>query len=98
AVSVVRHVGGRKELPWYAATFPGQEITSMAKLAAAYDELWQYQFLYDAFSALVHSRGLNHDVTIAGNILSVHHPHDPTWFETIAFFVLSWHSTLLITA
>lgn len=96
--SVAQHVGGRSEPAWYAAEFPGKKVSSIAKLAGEYAEAWQYEFLYDAFSALVHSRGLAHDVTIEGTTLGVHHPHDPEWFQMIAYFVFGWHAMLLMTA
>ena len=54
--------------------------------------------LYDVFSALVHSRGTGHDVTLEGSTMSVHHPHDPTWFEMIAYFATNWHLMFLMTA
>lgn len=95
---VVQHVGGRKELPWYSADFPGRDVTTLAALATAFAERWQYEFLYDAFSALVHSRGIGQDLTIEGNVVSVHHPHDPIWFQIIAYFMMGWHGMLLMTA
>ena len=96
--TVARHVRGRDEPPWYEADFPSKSVATMAKLAAAFAERWQYEFLYDAFSALVHSRGIAQDITIEGNVLSVHHPHDSTWFQMIAYFVVGWHAMLLMTA
>lgn len=95
---VIRHVGGRQEPAWFAGEFLDGTVKTVRGLADAFGHSWEYDMLYDAFSALVHSRGTGQDITIEDNSLSVHHPHDPTWFEMITWFVVSWHLTLLMTA
>ena len=95
---VLRYVGGRDEPAWFGAEFAGRNVNTVARLADAYGRKWEYDVLYDAFSALVHSRGTAHDVTIAGHTVEVHHPHDPTWFELISYFSLTWHMIFLLTA
>ena len=96
--SVRAHVGGRQERPWFEAEFPDGKVKSVAALANAFDYGWEYDVLYDAFSALVHSRGIGHDVTLGTDEMTVHLPHDPAWFELIAFVVTGWHLMLLMTA
>lgn len=96
--TVIRHVGGRAEPTWFAAEFPGRVVNSVASLAAAFGNVWEYDVLYDAFSALVHSRGARQDISVAESTLAVHHPHDPIWFEMITWFVVNWHLLFLMTA
>ena len=95
---MIRHVGGRGEPAWFAGEFSNGTVTTVRALADAFGHSWEYDVLYDAFSALVHSRGTGQDITIEDNSVSVHHPHDPTWFEMITWFVVNWHLTLLMTA
>lgn len=73
-------------------------MITVAGLAVAFGFKWEYDFLYDVFSALVHSRGIKQDITIEGNTVSVHHPHDPEWFQMLTYFVLAWHLPVLMTA
>ena len=96
--SILKHVGSRKEPQWFKAEWPGGSVTTVAGLAAAFGYKWEYDFLYDIFSALVHSRGIKQDITIEGNTLSVHHPHDPEWFQMLAYFISGWHMMFLMTA
>jgi hypothetical protein len=96
--SVIKHVGGRDELPWYAAEFLPDRVGSIGRLAEAFGYEWEYEFLYDAFSAMTHTRGVASDVTAVDGHLEVHHPHSPDWFETIAWLVMGWHGMLLMTA
>lgn len=96
--SVRAYVGGRNERQWFEAEFANGDVKSVAKLADAFDYGWEYDVLYDAFSALVHSRGIGHDITLGQDEMSVHLPHDPAWFELIAFVVTGWHLMLLMTA
>jgi hypothetical protein len=67
-------------------------------LAGALGQRWEYDFLYEAWSAFAHGRGISKDVSIEGSSVEVHHPHRPTWFALIAFFALGWHGMLLMTA
>lgn len=78
----------RKEPEWFAAEFTTSKVSSMRQLATASGHGREYDMLYDAFSALMHSRGTGHDVTIENKTVTVHHPHDPEWFQTIAW--LPW--------
>jgi hypothetical protein len=96
--TLIRRVGGRDEPPWFAPTFLPKPVRTTAKLASALGYSWEYSFLYNAWSAQMHGRGIRQDVTIDGDTLAVHHPHDPTWFCTLATFVLGWHLFLLMTA
>lgn len=97
-VTVLKHVGSRKEPPWFKAEWPDGSVTTVAGLAAAFGYKWEYDFLYDIFSALVHSRGIKQDITIEGDTVSVHHPHDPEWFQMLSYFISGWHLPLLMTA
>lgn len=81
-----------------STSFPGQHVNSIGKLASVNGYSWEYEHLYHAFPALVHSRGIGHDVTIKGTELSLHHPHDPIWFEMIAYFMLGWQLMFVMTA
>lgn len=96
--TVLKHVGGRNEPQWYKAEWPDGSVNSVARLAAAFGYKWDYDFLYDVFSALVHSRGIKQDITIEGNTVSIHHPHDPEWFHMLAYFTTAWHTMFLMTA
>jgi hypothetical protein len=70
--TVLKHVGSRKEPPWFKAEWPDGSVATVAGLAAAFGYKWEYDFLYDVFSALVHSRGIKQDITIEGNTVSAH--------------------------
>jgi len=96
--TVLKHVGGRKEPQWFKAEWPDGSVTTVAGLATAFGHKWEYDFLYDVFSALVHSRGIKQDLTIEDNTVSVHHPHTDEWFQMLAYFTLSWHVLVLLTA
>lgn len=98
AATVVKRVGGRDEPPWFAREFSTRRVRSIQALAEAYDYGWEYEFLYDAWSALVHARGIRQDVTVGDGEMLVHHPQDPRWFQLLAYDSLSWHGMLLITA
>ena len=96
--TVLKHVGGRKEPQWFKAEWPDGSVTTVAGLATKFGYKWEYDFLYDVFSALVHSRGIKQDLTIENNTVSVHHPHTDEWFQMLAYFTLSWHVLVLLTA
>lgn len=96
--TVVKRISGRDEPPWYSAEFAGSKVNSIGRLAEAFGYGWEYDFIYDAFSALVHSRGVLQDLTVEGNRFHVNHPSDTRWFELVAYWVVHWHATVLITA
>ena len=83
--TVVRRVGGRDEKPWYAAEFLPSKVASLSALARAFGQSFEYEILYDIWSALAHSRGVHQDVTVENGGMAVHHPHDPTWFDALAY-------------
>lgn len=94
--TIVKHVSGRDEPQWYAAEF-SPPVRTVGQLAKAYADEWEYDFLYDVWSAMVHPRGINQDVTVEGTTASVHHPHDPTWFQLLATFSQPWQMITLMT-
>lgn len=96
--TILKRVGSRDEPSWFARVFLPAKVNSIRALADAFGYGWDYEFLYDSWSAVVHGRGIRQDVTIEGDQLAVHHPHDPSWFQLLAFFVVGWHSMLLMTA
>ena len=96
--TVLRHVGSRAEPQWFAADFRPAAVNSIRGLAAAYHQEHEYEILYDAMSALVHPRGIRQDVTPDGGVLEVHHPHDPTWFQYLAWLAVHWQAMILMTA
>lgn len=98
AAGLVKRVGGREEPPWFAKEFEPRRVWSIRALAESYDYGWEYEFLYDAWSALVHARGIRQDVTVGDGEVLVHHPHDPQWFQSLAYWSLGWHGMLLMTA
>lgn len=93
-----QHVGGRNEAPWYSQEFLPATVQSISALSRAFGLTWEYEFLYDSWSALVHARGIRQDTTLAGTQLQVHHPHSPDWFQALAYWCTGWHGMLLITA
>ena len=98
ASSIIKHVGSRAERAWFAKEFEPLKVNSIQALASAYDYAWEYEFLYDTWSALVHARGVRQDLTIEDGAAQVHHPHDPRWFQALAYWSLGWHGMLLMTA
>lgn len=96
--TLLKHVGSRAEPQWFKGEWQHKRVNSVATLAAAFGYKWEYDFLYDIFSALVHSRGIKQDITIQGNTVEVHHPHDPEWFPLLAYFTTTWHMMFLMTA
>jgi hypothetical protein len=96
--SIIKQVGGRGEPTWFARLFSSQSVNSIRALASAFGYGWDYEFLYDSWSAVVHGRGIRQDVTLETDKVGVHHPHDPRWFQVLAYFVSGWHSMLLMTA
>ena len=75
--------------------------STLDRSSAASDVYKRQEILYDAMSALVHPRGIRQDVTPDGGVLEVHHPHDPTWFQYLAWLAavsythLRAHETVL---
>ena len=97
-VTDARFLLTERDPQWFSPEFPQGTVSTVQQLAAAYGYGREYDLLYDAFSALMHSRGMSHDLTIDAGVAAVHLPHDPAWFQTIAWFVLRWHQMLLFTA
>ena len=83
---------------WFSKEWHDGSVSNVAQLARAYDYDWEYDYIYDAFSALVHARGIRHDVSFDDRQMTVRHPNDDAWFTTIAYYVLGWHLLLLMTA
>ena len=96
--ALVRRIVGREEPAWFADLIEPRPSSSIAALAGALGATWEYDFLYEAWSAFAHGRGISKDLSREGEKMGVHHPHRPTWFELVAFLTLSWHGLLLITA
>lgn len=96
--TVLRRVGGRDEPQWFSVDFAPKKVKSIGQLAAAFAQEHEYEILYDAMSALVHPRGIRQDVSPEGSVLEVHHPHDPTWFQYLAWLSVHWQLLLLMTA
>lgn len=83
---------------WFAAEWPANQVTTIGQMAHAYGYAWEYDYIYDAFSALVHARGVRHDVEFSDSQMHVRHPNDDAWFCIVAFCTVSWYAMLLITA
>jgi hypothetical protein len=96
--TVLRRVGSRDEPQWFSDEFAPRKVNSIGQLAAAFAQEHEYDILYDAMSALVHPRGIRQDVTPGGSVLEVHHPHDPSWFQYLAWMSVHWQLLLLMTA
>lgn len=96
--ALVRRLAGRQEPAWFASLIEPKPASSIEALAAALGSRWEYDFLYDAWSAFAHGRGISKDLTPDDGGMGVHHPHRPTWFTMVAFLALSWHGLLLMTA
>jgi hypothetical protein len=95
---LVRRIAGREEPAWFADLIKPRPSNSIHALATALGCRWEYDFLYDAWSAFAHGRGISKDLSPENGSMAVHHPHRPTWFAMVAFLALSWHGFLLITA
>jgi hypothetical protein len=96
--ALVRRIAGRQEPAWFADLIQPNPSNSIEALAAVLGSRWEYDFLYDAWSAFAHGRGISKDLTPGNGSMEVHHPHRPTWFTMVAFLALSWHGLLLMTA
>lgn len=83
---------------WFAGEWPDNSVSNIAQLARAYDYHWEYDYIYDAFSALVHARGIRHDVSFDERQMGVRHPNDDSWFTTVAYYSVTWQLMLLMTA
>jgi hypothetical protein len=83
---------------WFAAEWVDGSVTSIGQLAHAFGYEWEYDFIYDAFSALVHARGVRHDVEIEGRQAGIRHPNDDAWFCIVAYYAVHWQQSLLTTA
>ena len=70
----------RDEPSWFSATFAPQRVRSIKDLDFAFGDEWEYDVLYDALSSQIHPRGWSSDLTIDGEGVGVHHPHNPEWF------------------
>jgi hypothetical protein len=96
--SIVGRIVGRDEPAWFGDLIAPKPSNSIASLAAALGAGWEYDFLYEAWSAFAHGRGISKDISLQGSSAEIHHPHRPTWFSSVAFFSLFWQGLLLLTA
>jgi hypothetical protein len=96
--NLVRRIVGREEPAWFADLIEPNPSSSIAALAKALGATWEYDFLYEAWSAFAHGRGISKDLSTRGKSADVHHPYRPTWFPLLAFLALSWHALFLMTA
>ena len=83
---------------WYSFGFRRGRVNTIRALARRMGWLWEYEVLYDAFSALSHPRGISHDVEITGSQLSVYHPYMSDAFELIVNWACQWQFYVLIWA
>ncbi|MEX2531422.1 MAG: DUF5677 domain-containing protein [Gemmatimonadota bacterium] len=98
ADELVRRIVRRDEPAWFADLIQPKPSSSIAALARALGCAWEYDYLYEAWSAFAHGRGISKDLSRDGESMAVHHPHRPTWFQMVAFLTLSWQALLLLTA
>lgn len=83
---------------WFAHMWPDRSVQSIRALAHAFGYEWEYDFTYDAFSALVHARGVRYDVEFDGAYCNIRHPHDDSWLRTVAHKATFWQLLILMTA
>lgn len=83
---------------WFEHLWPDGSVKSIRSLASAFEYDWEYDFTYDSFSALVHARGIRHDVEFDHAYCNVRHPYDDSWFQVVAYRALLWHGMVLMTA
>jgi hypothetical protein len=98
ATELVRRIVGREEPAWFADLIRPKPSSTIAALAKSLGCGWEYDFLYEAWSAFAHGRGISKDLSSEGQSMAVHHPHRTTWFQMVAFLALSWQGFLLMTA
>ena len=83
---------------WYEHIWPDGSVKSIRSLAQTFGYEWEYDFTYDAFSALVHARGVRHDVEFDNEFCNIRHPHDDSWFRTVAHCSTGWQLMIVMTA
>jgi hypothetical protein len=88
ATSVIQAV--TRDPYWFSAEWPNRSVGSIAQLSYAFGYRWEYDYLYDAYSALVHARGIRHDVAFDEGQMNVRHPNDDAWFLTIGSDPIRW--------
>ena len=88
----------RRAPEWFSHVWPDGSVKTIRALAHAFGYEWEYDFTYDAFSALVHARGVRHDVEFDDAVCSVRHPHDDAWLRTVAHSATFWQLLILMTA
>ena len=96
------HIPGKKpqyfdQAEWYSFGFRGaRKVNSVRALAGRFGWLRDYEFLYDAFSGLMHPRGVTHDGAIANGRLEIFTPYLAEAFPILSTFGCRWQ--LLIFA
>jgi hypothetical protein len=83
---------------WFSFGFRRHRVNSVRQLATRLGQLWEYEVLYDAFSGLIHPRGISHDVMIADNQLQIFSPYMADAFQLLCKWSCSWQGFILAWA
>ena len=83
---------------WFSFGFRRQRVNSVRQLAARLGQLWEYEVLYDAFSGLIHPRGIVHDAMIADGKLEIFSPYMADAFQLLCKWSCSWQGFILAWA
>jgi hypothetical protein len=79
---------------WYSFGFPRRSISTVRALAKRLGLVGQYEFLYSAFSGLMHPSGVSHDGIIvdasSGQRLEVLSPYLADAFPFLAYWTSAW--------
>jgi hypothetical protein len=86
------------EREWYSFGFlytGTRKVNTVRALAKRLGYVREYEFLYDAFSALTHPRGTDHDLQIADGRVEIFSPHMAEAFPILCTWTCGWQQISL---
>lgn len=83
---------------WYSFGFRRSTVNNIRALAKRLGWIWEYEVLYDAFSGLIHPRGISHDAEIVGKQLHIFSPYMADAFQLLCKWSCHWQLYVLTWA